>query len=65
LRPVTIQSGEIIGLRSKPDALFQVVNSDELSGSAWVRRWPLSRHRFPTFSVPHAEITPARQGIRP
>ena len=60
--PVTFQSGSIIGLRSKPDALYQVVNLDEVSGSAWVRRWPLSRHRFPTFSVPHAEITAADQG---
>ena len=62
LMPVSFHSGSIIGLSSKPDALYQVVNLDEDSGSAWVRRWPLSRHRFPTFSVPHAEITAVDQG---
>ena len=62
LMPVSFHSGSIIGLRSKPDALYQVVNLDEDSGSAWVRRWPLSRHRFHTFSVPHAEITAVDQG---
>jgi hypothetical protein len=40
-----------------PDALYQVVNLDDDSACAWVRRWPLSRHRLPTFRVPHGELT--------
>ena len=54
---MALQSGTIVGLRSMPDALYQVVNLDDDSACAWVRRWPLSRHRLPTFRVPHGELT--------
>lgn len=58
---MAIQPGAIVGLHSKPDALYQVVTLEEYSDSAWVRRWPLSRHRLPTFSVPHSDITTVKQ----
>jgi hypothetical protein len=53
---MALQSGSIVGLRSTPDALYQLVNLDDDSACAWVRRWPLSRHRQPTFRVPHGEL---------
>jgi hypothetical protein len=58
---MTLRPGAIVGLHSKPDVLYQVVNLEEYSDSAWVRRWPISRHRFPSFSVPHCEITAVKQ----
>jgi len=55
---MTIQPGSLIGLCQKPGSAYQVVNHDDYSDSVWVRRWPVGRHRTPTFQVDRSEITP-------
>jgi hypothetical protein len=56
---MAINCGDLIRLRQKPDATYQVVNFDDCSDCIWVRRWPLDAHGSPTFAVPSAEISPA------
>ncbi len=51
-----IQSGDLINLSQNPGATYQVVNIDEFSDCAWVRRWPVAPRRSPIFAVPSGEI---------
>lgn len=47
-----IEPGSLVNLPKRPGYTYQVVNVDEHSDCAWVRRWPLKRERRPTFAVP-------------
>lgn len=55
---MTVQPGALVRLADRPDRLYQVVNLDAFSDCVWVRRWPLSAHRQPTFSVSAAQVLP-------
>jgi len=54
---MSIQPGTLIGLCQKPGSAYQVVNRDDYSDAVWVRRWPVDRHRTPTFQVHSSQIT--------
>jgi hypothetical protein len=53
---MNIHPGSFVQLASRHDGTYQVVNIDDHSGSCWVRRWPLSRHGSPPFSVPLHQV---------
>jgi hypothetical protein len=61
---MTLQSGTFVQLTGKPGATYPVVNIDDFSDICWVRRWPLDRHRSPSFSVPQQQITAAELASR-
>jgi hypothetical protein len=39
-------------------ATYQVVNVDDFSDCGWLRRFPLSKGRLPTFGVPAYQVRP-------
>jgi hypothetical protein len=49
-----------VQLASRQGATFQVISIDEETDSCWVRRWPLTRHGSPAFSVALREVSPLR-----
>lgn len=53
---MSLEPGALVSLVGRPGRTYQVVNLDGFSDSVWVRRWPLSTHRNPTFSVTAAEV---------
>jgi len=55
---MTIQPGTLVQLADRPGRTYQVVNLDEFSDCLWVRSWPLSAKRNPTFSVSAAQVVP-------
>jgi hypothetical protein len=55
---MTLQPGALVQLADRPGRTYQVVNLDEFSDCLWVRSWPLSAERNPTFSVSTAQVVP-------
>jgi hypothetical protein len=53
---MNLHPGSFVQLASRHDTTYQVVSIDDHSGSCWVRRWPLSRHGSPPFSVPLQQV---------
>jgi hypothetical protein len=51
-----LHPGSFVQLASRQDSTYQVVSIDDHAGSCWVRRWPLSRHGSPPFSVPVQQV---------
>lgn len=51
-----LQPGAFVGLRSCPDATYQVLNIDPIAAHLWLRRWPLRRGPNPSFSAPLSEV---------
>jgi hypothetical protein len=47
-----------VQLADRPGRTYQVVNLDEFSDCVWVRSWPLSSLRQPTFSVSTTQVLP-------
>jgi hypothetical protein len=43
--------GGFVQLNSHQGGTYQVISLDEETDSCWVRRWPLTRHGSPAFSV--------------
>jgi len=48
---MSLEPGALLTLADRPGRTYQVVNLDECSNCVWVRRWPLSAQRNPTFAV--------------
>ena len=55
---MTLQPGALVQLADRPGRTYQVVNLDEFSDCVWVRSWPLSSLRQPTFSVSTTQVLP-------
>ena len=53
-----LQPGDLVRLSARPEASYQVVNVDDSSDCVWVRRYPLSLRRLPTFGVPADQVRP-------
>jgi hypothetical protein len=53
---MVLQPGSLVSLVDRPGRTYQVVNLDAFSDCVWVRRWPLSSRRNPTFAVTEAQI---------
>ncbi|QPN56604.1 hypothetical protein I1E95_16375 [Synechococcus sp. CBW1107] len=49
---------------SSPDATYQVVSVDDFSDCVWLRRFPLSPVRLPTFSVAADQVQPIASEMR-
>lgn len=63
---MTLHPGAVVGLRSRPDATYQVLNIDPVANNLWLRRWPLRRGANPSFSAPLSEVQrPPTGGLRP
>jgi hypothetical protein len=60
-----LQPGDLVCLSASPDAAYQVVNVDDSSDCVWVRRFPLSQRRLPTFSVAAGQVHPVPREFRP
>jgi hypothetical protein len=54
----TLHPGGFVQLASRPGATYQVISIDDETDSCWVRRWPLTRHGSPAFSVALREVRP-------
>ncbi len=54
----TLQPGSFVQLSSRRGVTFQVISVDDDTDSCWVRRWPLTRHGSPAFSVGLGEVHP-------
>ena len=50
-RIMPLSPGSLVSLTGRPGGTYQVVNVDATSERVWVRRWPLTMRRWPTFSV--------------
>ena len=61
---MTLQPGTLVRLADRPGRTYQVVNLDDFSDCIWVRSWPLSAKRNPTFSVSAAQLVPGFTGHR-
>ena len=58
-QPATsLQPGSFVQLSSRQGVAFQVISVDDDTDSCWVRRWPLTRHGSPAFSVGLREVHP-------
>ncbi|MFM8278302.1 MAG: hypothetical protein ACKN89_15195 [Cyanobium sp.] len=53
-----LQPGVLVTYSASPDATYQVVNVDDFSDCVWLRRFPLSQGRLPTFGVPADQVLP-------
>ncbi|MFM7235965.1 MAG: hypothetical protein ACKOYK_04215 [Cyanobium sp.] len=53
---MTLEPGTLVRLVDRPGRTYQVVNLDAFSDSIWVRSWPLSAQRNPTFAVCAAQL---------
>jgi hypothetical protein len=47
-----------VALGSRQGGTYQVISIDEETDSCWVRRWPLTRHGSPAFSVALPDLRP-------
>lgn len=59
---MNLQPGVLVYLNAKPDTAYQVVNVDDTIDCVWVRRYPLSERRSPTFGVPFHQVRPIAHG---
>ncbi|MFM9090083.1 MAG: hypothetical protein ACKOPT_18565 [Cyanobium sp.] len=59
-----LQPGDLVRLSASPDASYQVVNADDSSDCVWVRRFPLSQRRLPTFGVAASQVLPFPRDYR-
>ncbi|MCP9899482.1 hypothetical protein KBZ12_04645 [Cyanobium sp. Cruz CV13-4-11] len=50
--------GGFVQLCSRQGGTYQVISIDEETHSCWVRRWPLTRHGSPAFSVALPDLRP-------
>jgi hypothetical protein len=50
--------GSFVQLSSRQGGTYQVISIDEETDSCWVRRWPLTRHGSPAFSVSLPDLSP-------
>jgi hypothetical protein len=49
---MNLSPGSLVTLLDRPGgSTYQVINVDAYSERVWVRRWPLTMRRSPTFSV--------------
>jgi hypothetical protein len=55
---MSLEPGTLVRLADRPGRTYQVVNLDDFSDCIWVRRWPLSAQRNPTFAVSAARVLP-------
>ncbi|MDM7951848.1 MAG: hypothetical protein QUV07_01315 [Cyanobium sp. CZS 25K] len=55
-----LHPGGFVQLSTRQDATYQVISIDEETDSCWVRRWPLTRHGSPAFSVALRELRALR-----
>ncbi|MFN6340175.1 MAG: hypothetical protein ACK41W_15825 [Cyanobacteriota bacterium] len=55
---MSLQPGTLVRLAGRPGRTYQVVNLDEYTDCIWVRGWPLSSKRNPTFSISAALVMP-------
>ncbi|MCS5694186.1 hypothetical protein NZK33_19715 [Cyanobium sp. FGCU-6] len=55
---MNLQPGDLVCFNASPDTPYQVVNVDDSSDCVWVRRFPLSQRRLPTFGVPADRVRP-------
>ena len=55
---MTLEPGTLVRLADRPGRTYQVLNLDEFSDCVWVRSWPLTSVRHPTFSVSSAQVLP-------
>jgi hypothetical protein len=53
-----LQPGDLVCLSASPDASYQVVNVDDSGDCVWLRRFPLTPRRLPTFGVAAGEVRP-------
>jgi hypothetical protein len=53
---MVLQPGSLVTLIDRPGRTYQVVNLDAFSDCVWVRSWPLSSRRTPTFAVSEAQV---------
>jgi hypothetical protein len=53
---MTLEPGTLVRLGDRPGRTYQVLNLDEFSDCVWVRSWPLSAQRNPTFSVTPTQV---------
>ena len=60
-----LQPGALVNYGASPDATYQVVNVDDFSDCVWLRRFPLSQRRLPTFGVPADQVHPIPRECRP
>jgi hypothetical protein len=56
---MSLEPGALLTLADRPGRTYQVVNQDECSNCVWVRRWPLSAQRNPTFAVSAVQVCQA------
>jgi hypothetical protein len=50
--------GGFVQLNSRQGGTYQVISIDKETDSCWVRRWPLTRHGSPAFSVALTDLCP-------
>jgi len=60
-----LQPGALVCLSTRADATYQVVNVNDSSDCVWVRRFPLSERRLPTFGVQAGQVQPVSSEFRP
>jgi hypothetical protein len=53
-----LHPGSFVALGSRQGGTYQVISIDEETDSCWVRRWPLTRHGSPAFSVALPDLRP-------
>ena len=59
-----LQPGVLVSYSASPDATYQVVSVDDYSDCVWLRRFPLSPVRLPTFSVAADQVRPIASEMR-
>ncbi len=56
-----LHPGGFVQLVSRQGATYQVISIDDETDCCWVRRWPLTRHGSPAFSVALRELRPCQE----
>ncbi|MFN6338104.1 MAG: hypothetical protein ACK41W_05160 [Cyanobacteriota bacterium] len=59
------QPSALVCLSTRADATYQVVNVNDCSDCVWVRRFPLSERRLPTFWVQASQVQLVSSAFRP
>ncbi|WP_216900924.1 hypothetical protein [Synechococcus sp. CCY 9618] len=59
----TLHPGSFVQLACRQGASYQVISIDDETDSCWVRRWPLTRHGSPAFSVSQRDVRPLQETI--
>ena len=59
-----LHPGGFVQLNSSQESTYQVISIDDETDSCWVRRWPLTRHGSPAFSVALSDLRPLQTSGR-